>query len=104
MNISSRPIIKVVDQTLNQKINPDICQDIIEQGAHATPIDGKDILLCKQKIFTDENDPSQSYDLGYVGEIFSVKTKIIKKALTLSLIHISEPTRQAEISDGGVWV
>ena len=44
LRVSSRPIIKVVDQTLNHKINPDICQDIIDQGAHATPIDGKDIL------------------------------------------------------------
>ena len=41
------------------------------------PIDGKEILLCEQKQFTDENDPSQSYDLGFVGEIDS-KTKIVK--------------------------
>lgn len=101
LRISTLPIIKVVDQTLNGKINPDICQDIIEQGAHTTPIDGKDILICKQKEFTNENDPSQSYDLGFVGEIYSVKTKIIKKALSNGSIPVISPL--AKDDDGSIY-
>lgn len=99
LRVSSRPIIKVVDQTLNHKINPDICQDIIDQGAHATPIDGKDILLCKQKLFTDENDSDKTYDLGYVGETISVKTKIIKKALSSGSIPVISPLAKDDDGD-----
>lgn len=101
LRISTRPVIKVVDQTLNEKINPDICQDIIEQGAHAIQIDGKDILLCKQKTFSDENDLSQSYDLGFVGETYSVKTKIIKKALSNGSIPVISPL--AKDDEGAIY-
>jgi acetylglutamate kinase len=101
LRISTRLVIKVVDQTLNEKINPDICQDIIEQGAHAIQIDGKDILLCKQKTFSDENDLSQSYDLGFVGETYSVKTKIIKKALSNGSIPVISPL--AKDDEGAIY-
>jgi acetylglutamate kinase len=101
LRISTKPVIKVVDQTLNEKINPDICQDIIEQGAHAIQIDGKDILLCKQKTFSDENDLSQSYDLGFVGETYSVKTKIIKKALSNGSIPVISPL--AKDDEGAIY-
>ena len=101
LRVSTRSIIKVVDQTLNQKISPEICQDIIEQGAHATPIDGKDILLCNQKMFTDEDNSSHSYDLGFVGEIYSVKTKIIKKTLTSGSIPVISPL--AKDNDGNIY-
>ena len=101
LRISTRPVIKVVDQTLNEKINPDICQDIIEQGAHAIQIDGKDILLCKQKTFSDENDLSQSYDLGFVGETYSGKTKIIKKALSNGSIPVISPL--AKDDEGAIY-
>ena len=101
LRVSSGPVIKVVDETLNEKINPDICQDIIEQGAHATQIDGKEILLCKQQIFTDENDPSLSYDLGFVGKIYSVKTKIIKKALSNGSIPVISPL--AKDDEGAIF-
>jgi acetylglutamate kinase len=101
LRISTKLVIKVVDQTLNEKINPDICQDIIEQGAHAIQIDGKDILLCKQKTFSDENDLSQSYDLGFVGETYSVKTKIIKKALSNGSIPVISPL--AKDDEGAIY-
>ena len=85
--------IQVVDSILNKQINPDICRDIQEQGAHATSIDGKEILICRQKKFALHPDltDSETYDLGYVGEIYSVKTKIIKKALANKSIPVLSP-------------
>ena len=93
LRVSTPEIIQVVDSILNKQINPDICRDIQEQGAHATSIDGKEILLCRQKKFTLHPDltDSETYDLGYVGEIYSVKTKIIKKALANKSIPVLSP-------------
>tara|TARA_B100001093_G_scaffold107301_2_gene99567 strand:- start:12813 stop:13724 length:912 start_codon:yes stop_codon:yes gene_type:complete len=91
LRVSSKKVIKVVDQVLNHKINPDVCEHIQDQGAKVTPIDGKEILLCEQKIFPAESEGEKPFDLGYVGEIFSVKTKIIKKALQNGSIPVISP-------------
>ena len=93
LRVSTPEIIQVVDSVLNKQVNPDICRDIQEQGAHATSIDGKEILICRQKKFAlhPDSTDSETYDLGYVGEIYSVKTKIIKKALANKSIPVLSP-------------
>ena len=101
LRVSSKKVIQVVDQVLNHKINPDVCKYIQDQGTTVTPIDGKEILLCEQKIFPAEAEGTKPFNLGYVGEIFSVKTKIIKKALKYGSIPVISPLACDE--DGSVY-
>ncbi|MFL2842871.1 MAG: acetylglutamate kinase [Coraliomargaritaceae bacterium] len=90
LRVTNKQVIKVVDQVLNNQTNPSICESIQQQGADVASIDGKDIFICKQKLFDSEIEGS-SFDLGYVGDIYSVKTKIIKKALSLGKIPVISP-------------
>jgi acetylglutamate kinase len=98
--VTDKAVIKVVDKVLNHQTNPSICESIEAQGASVAPIDGKAIFICKQKLFTSETGES-SFDLGYVGDIFSVKTKIIKNALSAGKIPVISPLAQDE--DGAAY-
>ena len=50
LRVTTKKTISIVDKVLNKKVNPKICEDIIAQGANATAIDGKDLLICEQKV------------------------------------------------------
>ena len=100
LRVTNKQVIKVVDKVLNNQTNPSICESIQQQGADVASIDGKDIFICKQKLFDSETEGS-TFDLGYVGDIYSVKTKIIKKALSLGKIPIISPLAADE--EGAVY-
>ena len=100
LRVTNKQVIKVVDKVLNNQTNPSICESIQQQGADVASIDGKDIFICEQKLFDSEIEGS-SFDLGYVGDIYSVKTKIIKKALSLGKIPIISPLAADE--EGAVY-
>ncbi len=91
LRVSSKKVIKVVDAVLNKEVSPSICADIIEQGADAIPINGKDLLICEQKQFFTNTTGEETYNLGYVGDISSVKTKLIRKVLKNGSIPVISP-------------
>lgn len=91
LRVTTKKTISIVDKVLNKKVNPKICEDIIAQGANATAIDGKDLLICEQKQFIDELENKKPYNLGYVGEINSIKTKLIRKVLKDGSIPVISP-------------
>ena len=80
--------VKVVDHTLNKIVNLEICE--LLQAMHARPIalPGNSILVCDKK---EVVVGGKSIDLGFVGETHTVKTKIIKKALSDGYIPIISP-------------
>tara|TARA_X000000368_G_scaffold349281_1_gene289299 strand:+ start:31 stop:948 length:918 start_codon:yes stop_codon:yes gene_type:complete len=91
LRVSTKQVIKVVDTVLNKEVSPSICEDIIEQGANAMPINGKDLLICEQKQFLTNNKEEETYTLGFVGDINSVKTKLIRKVLKNESIPVISP-------------
>lgn len=91
LRVTSKEIISVVDNVLNQKINLDICENLTEKGAATNALNGKDIFKCKKKKFTDEDNPNKSFDLGFVGEIDEVKTDLIYKSLDAGKIPVISP-------------
>ena len=85
LRVTDAESVKVVDHTLNKIINLEICE--LLQAMHARPIalPGNSILICDKK---EVIVGGKSIDLGFVGETHTVKTKIIKKALSDGYIPI----------------
>ena len=85
LRVTDSDSIKVVDHTLNEIVNLEICEILQNKNAKPISIPGNNILVCdKKQIEVD----GKTIDLGFVGETHTVKTKIIKKALNDGYIPI----------------
>lgn len=70
--------VKVVRDVLSGSVNNDVCEMLQIRKDRPLGIPGENVLQC-EKLDTDVH--GNSVDLGYVGDITSVKIKIIKKAI-----------------------
>jgi len=82
--------IEVVDDVLHNVINADIVQKAKEFGAKAHPISGKSFLKARKK-YTTCSETGKRMDIGLVGEVISVNTKPILKALREGLLPVIPP-------------
>ena len=88
LRVTDAESVKVVDHTLNKVVNLDICEILQAKNARPLSIPGNNILVCdKKEVVVD----GEALDLGFVGETHTVKTKIIKKALSDGYIPIISP-------------
>jgi acetylglutamate kinase len=98
LRVTDAESVKVVNHTLNQIVNQDICEILQKKNARPLSIPGNNILVCdKKRVVIDDEE----IDLGFVGETHTVKTKIIKKALNDGYIPIISPIACDE--DGQIY-
>jgi len=85
--------VKIVEKTLNQEVNLDICEMI--QAKHGKPlgIAGNTLFSCKKLSEDAEGNP---VDLGYVGSIDYVRNRLIKRALNQGYTPIISPVGSDE--------
>ncbi|MGB0372080.1 MAG: acetylglutamate kinase [Opitutales bacterium] len=85
---TSKEAVSVVEKTLNDDVNLDICS--LVQSARGTPvaIHGNKVLQC-QRLTEDSN--GEPIDIGYVGKVNQVHTKPILKALEDGYTPIVSP-------------
>ena len=80
--------ISIVEKTLNQTVNLDICQIIQAKK-------GKPLALAGQKLFScrklDRDHLGQEMDIGFVGDIQYVKTRLIKRAISQGYTPVISP-------------
>jgi acetylglutamate kinase len=95
LRVTDEATMAVVQKTLNEVVNRDVCDAIA--GARAKPkgLPGDTVLVC-QKLGTD--DDGNPVDLGYVGEVTEVKVKLIKKEIAEGFVPVISPV--AEGFDG----
>jgi acetylglutamate kinase len=93
LRVTDADTVKVVDHTLNKVVNLDICEILQAKNARPLSIPGNNILVCEKKKV--EHD-GETLDLGFVGETHTVKTKVIKKALTDGYIPVISPIASDE--------
>jgi acetylglutamate kinase len=98
LRVTDADSVKVVDHTLNNIVNLDICEILQAKNARPLSIPGNNILVCEKKEVVIDGE---ILDLGFVGETHTVKTKIIKKALNDGYIPIISPMARDE--DGQVY-
>ncbi len=89
MRVTDAATVKIVEETLNVEINEQICQSLKTQGANPLGMPGNQVNLCEKLLGTDES--GQPVDLGFVGDIKFVKTKLIKKALAEGFLPVVSP-------------
>ena len=88
LRVTDDNLVKIVEKTLNEEINLDIAEIIQQSAGRPLPMVGNKILLCEKLTRDESNNP---IDLGQVGEIKNVNTRIIQKALEDGYIPIISP-------------
>jgi len=98
LRVTDKDSVKIVEHTLNKVVNLDICEILQQKSARPLGLAGNDVLVCdKRNVLVD----GESVDVGFVGETHTVKTKIIKKALSDGYIPVISPIACGE--DGQVY-
>jgi acetylglutamate kinase len=87
--------IAVVRKTLNEVVNPQVCDAIATARARPKGMPGDTVLVCEKLVADDDGHP---VDLGYVGEVTEVKVKLIKKEIADGFVPVISPV--AEGLDG----
>ena len=89
LRVTDEDTVRIVEKTLNQEVNLDICELIQAKRGSPRGLHGNTVFLCDQMQSQDaEGNP---IDLGYVGKIRFVKAKLIKKALADGYTPIVSP-------------
>lgn len=88
LRYTSREAMSIVEKTLNDETNKEICDMISSLGGKPAPIRGNDILRCRK---LEKDGMGNRVDLGFVGEITSVRTSVIRKNLGNLSIPVISP-------------
>jgi acetylglutamate kinase len=89
MRVTDAATVKIVEETLNNEINGQICESLKARGANPLGMPGNHVNLCEKLLGSD--DKGQPVDIGFVGDIKFVKTKLIKKALADGHLPVVSP-------------
>ncbi len=87
--------IAVVRKTLDEVVNPQVCEAIATARARPKGMPGDTVLVCQKLVADDDGNP---VDLGFVGEVTEVKVKLIKKEIADGFVPVISPV--AEGLDG----
>jgi len=97
LRVTDKETIQIVKHTLNGPVNLDICELIQAKGGNPLGMHGNKVFVCEQLEATDaEGNP---VDLGYVGKIKYVKSKLLKKAIADGYTPIISPLAADENDD-----
>lgn len=94
LRVTDDAAMKIVEQTLNDKVNLDLCELIQHLSGKPQAMPGNNLLLCDRAAGID--DAGAPVDLGFVGRVRNVKAKLIKKALHNGYMPIISPVAKDE--------
>jgi acetylglutamate kinase len=89
MRVTDAATVKIVEHTLNEEINKEICEALRAKGANPLGMPGNAVNLCERMLVRDA--AGKEIDVGFVGDIKFVKTKLIKKAQADGHIPVISP-------------
>ena len=97
LRITDDATIEVVEMVLAGSVNKDIVSLLNKAGGTAVGLSGKDgnLLYAQQKIMADGSN------IGHVGEIVQVNTKVVDTLTAAGLIPVIAPI--ATDANGGTW-
>ena len=86
LRVTDKRTVEIVEQQLSGKVNKDIVSVFQKHNARAVGISGKDgfIIEAEKKLVNGE-------DIGYVGDIVKVNTKLIQLLLDSDFIPVISP-------------
>lgn len=80
--------IEIVERTLNQEINREICESISQRNGLPEPVHGQDIFECERLLQDGDGNP---LDLGLVGEIHLVRSSVLDTLMGGGRIPVISP-------------
>jgi acetylglutamate kinase len=95
LRVTDEQTIKIVEEVLDNEINPGIVKQIAAFGGAARGIAGKHVLVA-QKLPPQTEGKAVAVDLGFTGEVVSVRTQKIAEALEDHAIPVMSPLGQDE--------
>lgn len=90
LRVTDKESILLVQEVLNQEVNPEIVGTLTTLGARATRINGASIL-CAEKLTLVDNATNQPLDLGFVGRVSKVDVDPIKACLDAGMLPVITP-------------
>lgn len=88
LRVTDRDTMSIVERSLNELTNLDICATIENAGGQATSVFGNRVLRSRKVTHDASGDP---IDIGYVGEVETVETAPILEALDGGRIPVISP-------------
>lgn len=85
--------VEVVQEVLSGKINSEVCEMLQVRKDHPLGIPGENVLQCER---LEVDAQGNEVDLGFVGNITTVKTKVIKKAIKDGYTPVISPVAKDE--------
>jgi acetylglutamate kinase len=99
LRVTDETSIQIVQEVLDQVINPEIVASLKELGGQATGLRGTDVLVGK-KLPPQTEGKETNIDLGFVGEVIDVRTAPIEKVVAAESVPVISPL--ARDSEGRV--
>ncbi len=94
LRVTDAEAISIVESVLDGVINPDIAARIVKFGGRAEGIHGKSVLVGKKLPMQSEG--SEKVDLGFVGEVISVRTDPIEAMVRREVVPVISPLARDE--------
>lgn len=99
LRVTDAEAIAIVEDVLDNQINPDIANRITAFGGCAVGIHGKRVLAGKK--LAPQIDDDEAVDLGFVGEVVDVHLEEIEQAVSREIVPVISPLARDE--DGTVY-
>ncbi len=97
--VTDEATVKIVDDVLSSEINPEIVATINSLGGAAKGFSGTEIFKCRKTFVKDPQ--GQQLDIGYVGEVFKVKTAPLIACIKQGITPVISPIARGE--DGKIY-
>ncbi len=89
MRVTDAKTVSIVEDVLNNSVNPEIVGLLKDGGCDAVSVKGNDVLRCKKLIPIDAE--GNEVDIGYVGEAESVLASEIEKIIAQGKTPVISP-------------
>jgi acetylglutamate kinase len=90
LRVTDEATIRVVEQVLNQEVNPHLVEIIQQFHGKARGIHGEDIIRVDKMVGTD-TETKESLDWGYVGKVNRVDVEPIQAYLRSDIVPVITP-------------
>src|ERR1700677_2045725 len=95
LRVTNETAIRIVEEVLDQEINPKIVATLNEFGGKAVGISGKNVIKA-EKLPPQVEGKGGAIDLGFVGEAVGLNLKEVHKALAEEKTPVISPIAQDE--------
>jgi len=90
LRVTDKPAMEVVEMVLSGKVNKALASGLSGKGVEAVGISGRDAgLIRAEKLYLEKD--GEEVDLGYVGNVIGVDTKIVKDLMDLGYVPVISP-------------